>query len=62
MLLGGAPVGPRHIWWHFVASRKERIEQAKADWKAGRIALPILDDQAFVPLPEAAVARPEPQS
>ena len=37
MLLGGAPMdGPRHIWWNFVSSRKERIEQAKADWKAGR--------------------------
>ena len=31
MLLGGEPLGPRHIWWNFVSSRKERIEQAKAD-------------------------------
>src|SRR6185312_12869521 len=36
VILGGAPMdGPRHIWWNFVSSRKERIEQAKADWKAG---------------------------
>jgi redox-sensitive bicupin YhaK (pirin superfamily) len=51
MLLGGEPLGPRHIWWNFVSSRKERIEQAKADWEAGRIPLPQLDDQEFVPLP-----------
>src|ERR1041385_3214043 len=36
MFLGGEPVGDRFIWWNFVSSRKERIEQAKADWKAGR--------------------------
>ena len=37
MLLGGEPMdGPRHIWWNFVSSSQERIEQAKADWKAGR--------------------------
>ena len=36
MLLGGAPMdGPRHIWWNFVSSSKERIEQAKADWREG---------------------------
>ncbi|MBO9539592.1 pirin family protein [bacterium] len=51
MMLGGEPVGPRHIWWNFVSSRKERIEQAKADWQAGRIALPPHDARAFVPLP-----------
>ena len=39
MLLGGEPVGQRFIWWNFVSSRKERIEEAKADWKAGRIPL-----------------------
>ncbi|GAI26304.1 unnamed protein product, partial [marine sediment metagenome] len=37
MLLGGEPVGDRYIWWNFVSSRKERIEQAKEDWKQGRI-------------------------
>lgn len=51
MLLGGEPLGPRHIWWNFVSSRKERIEQAKADWQAGRITLPPDDEQEFVPLP-----------
>jgi redox-sensitive bicupin YhaK (pirin superfamily) len=52
MLLGGEPLGERHIWWNFVSSRKERIEQAKADWKAGRIVLPPHDKAEFIPLPE----------
>lgn len=52
MLLGGEPLGERFIWWNFVSSRKERIEQAKADWKEGRILLPPSDNQEFVPLPE----------
>jgi redox-sensitive bicupin YhaK (pirin superfamily) len=52
MLLGGEPLGLRHIWWNFVSSRKERIEQAKADWKAGRIALPPNDRSEFIALPE----------
>ena len=52
MLLGGEPLGPRHIWWNFVSSRKERIEQAKADWQAGRFRLPIHDSEEFIPLPE----------
>lgn len=52
MLLGGEPVGERYIWWNFVSSRKERIEQAKADWKEGRIILPPNDNSEFVPLPE----------
>lgn len=52
MLLGGEPVGDRYIWWNFVSSRKERIEQAKADWKAGKILLPPTDNKVFVPLPE----------
>jgi redox-sensitive bicupin YhaK (pirin superfamily) len=51
MLLGGEPLGTRHIWWNFVASRKDRIEQAKADWQAGRIALPPNDRDEFIPLP-----------
>ena len=53
MLLGGEPVGERFIWWNFVSSRKERIEQAKADWKEGRIVLPPNDNKEFVPLPES---------
>lgn len=52
MLLGGEPLGDRFIWWNFVSSRKERIEQAKADWREGRINLPSLDNQEFIPLPE----------
>ncbi len=51
MLLGGEPLGERHIFWNFVSSRRERIEQAKADWKAGRIKLPPNDDKEFIPLP-----------
>jgi redox-sensitive bicupin YhaK (pirin superfamily) len=52
MLLGGEPLGERFIWWNFVSSRKERIEQAKEDWKQGRIILPPTDNQEFIPLPE----------
>lgn len=52
MFLGGAPLGERFIWWNFVSSRKERIEQAKADWQQGRIILPPNDNHEFVPLPE----------
>lgn len=67
MLLGGEPLGERYIWWNFVSSRKERIEQAKEDWKQGRIILPPNDDQEFVPLPDdsskpAGGPRPEPLS
>jgi redox-sensitive bicupin YhaK (pirin superfamily) len=51
MLLGGDPVGERHIEWNFVASSQERIEQAKADWRAGRMKLPDLDSGEFIPLP-----------
>jgi hypothetical protein len=53
VLLGGAAMdGPRHIWWNFVSSRKERIEQAKADWKLARFDTVPGDDQEFIPLPE----------
>jgi redox-sensitive bicupin YhaK (pirin superfamily) len=64
MLLGGEPLGERFIWWNFVSSSKARIEQAKADWKAGRIALPPNDNAEFIPLPEepAKPARPGPHS
>ena len=51
MLLGGEPLGERFIEWNFVSSRKERIEQAKADWRAGRMKLPDLDYDEFIPLP-----------
>jgi len=52
MLLGGAPVGPRHIWWNFVSSSEARIEEAKAAWRAGRMALPPSDAGEFIPLPD----------
>lgn len=52
MLLGGEPLGERFIWWNFVSSRRERIEQAKSDWKAGRIQLPPTDNSEYIPLPE----------
>jgi hypothetical protein len=44
-------VGERFIEWNFVASSKDRIAQAKADWRAGRMKLPDADDQEFIPLP-----------
>ena len=51
MLLGGEPMdGARHIWWNFVSSTKERIEQAKEDWQAGRFA-PVPGETEFIPLP-----------
>jgi redox-sensitive bicupin YhaK (pirin superfamily) len=70
MLLGGEPLGERFIWWNFVSSRKERIEQAKEDWKQGRIILPPNDNKEFIPLPEdrskpaggAGTPKPEPLS
>lgn len=66
MLLGGEPLGERFIWWNFVSSRKERIEQAKEDWKQGRIILPPNDNHEFVPLPDdkfnSGTPRPEPLS
>jgi len=52
MFLGGEPLGERFIWWNFVSSSKERIEQAKSDWKEGRILLPPTDNLEFIPLPE----------
>lgn len=58
MLLGGETLeGPRHIWWNFVASSKERIEEAKeawraGDWAEGRFQLPMGDEAEFIPLPD----------
>jgi redox-sensitive bicupin YhaK (pirin superfamily) len=68
MLLGGEPLGERFIWWNFVSSTRERIEQAKSDWKEGRIKLPPSDNQEFIPLPKdrscpsASPPPPEPLS
>jgi Pirin C-terminal cupin domain len=44
--------GPRHVWWNFVSSSTERIEQAKADWKAARFRKVPGDETEFIPLPE----------
>ncbi|HYD71155.1 pirin family protein [Azospirillum sp.] len=60
--VGGEPLGPRFIEWNFVSSSKERIEQAKADWRAGRMKLPDLDSGEFIPLPPDPAARPNPMS
>ena len=51
MLLGGEPIGERFIDWNFVSSSRARIEQAKADWRSGRMKLPVHDDAEFIPLP-----------
>ena len=54
LLLGGAAMdGPRYLFWNFVSSSRERIEQAKADWKAGRFGAVPGDEREFIPLPEA---------
>jgi len=64
MALGGEPVGPRYIDWNFVSSSKERIDQARADWAAGRMKLPDLDNDEFIPLPPkiGRLREPEPMS
>ncbi len=52
MLFGGASLGsPRHIWWNFVSSSKERIEQAKQEWRSGRFDIVPGDEEEFIPLP-----------
>ena len=52
MFLGGTALeGPRYVWWNFVSSSKERIEQAKEDWKSGRFEA-VPDETEFIPLPE----------
>ena len=54
MLMGGEPLdGPRHLWWNFVSSSRERIEQAKDDWRDGRFGTIPGDDKEFIPLPPA---------
>lgn len=58
MVLGGEPLGERHLYWNFVSSSKERLQQAAADWKAGRMKLPDADDQEFIPLPDDPFLKP----
>ena len=60
--IGGEPLGPRFIEWNFVSSSRERIEQAKADWRAGRMKLPDLDNGEFIPLPADPAPQPNPMS
>ena len=62
MILGGEPVGERYIEWNFVSSSRERIEQAKADWRAGRMKLPDFDHDEFIPLPADPPPPAEPLS
>lgn len=52
MILGGEPIGERFVLWNFVSSSKERLEQAREDWKAGRMALPEADSAEFIPFPD----------
>ncbi len=62
LLVGGKSLGPRHLFWNFVSSSRERIDQAKDDWRAGRFALPPDDHDEWIPLPTAASAlAPSPQ-
>jgi len=51
-IIGGENIGHRYVWWNFVSSRKQRIEQAKQDWAEGRFPLVPGDDAEFIPLPE----------
>ncbi|MEP6607183.1 MAG: pirin family protein [Burkholderiaceae bacterium] len=62
MMLGGEPVGERFIEWNFVSSSRQRIEQAKEDWRAGRMKLPDLDHDEFIPLPPDPPAAAGPMS
>ncbi len=53
MLFGGEPMdGPRYIWWNFVSSRRERIEQAREEWAQGRFDTVPGDEEEFIPLPD----------
>ena len=59
LLLGGAPMdGPRHLFWNVVSSSRQRIEQAKVDRAAGRLAAVPGDETEFIPLPDPSAARP----
>ncbi len=62
MLLGGEPVGPRFVEWNFVSSSRERIEQAKADWRGGRMKLPDADHSEWIPLPPDPLPSANPMS
>ena len=60
LLLGGAPMdGPRHVWWNFVSSSPDRIEQAKLDWRDGRLGS-VPGDAEYIPLPASPTLRTPP--
>jgi redox-sensitive bicupin YhaK (pirin superfamily) len=62
VVIGGEPLdAPRHMWWNFVSSRKDRIIQASADWEAQRMGRVPGDDE-FIPLPTTRFTAPEPRS
>jgi redox-sensitive bicupin YhaK (pirin superfamily) len=62
VVIGGEPLdAPRHMWWNFVSSRKERILQASADWEAQRMGL-VPGETEFIPLPPTRFTPPEPIS
>ena len=57
VLFGGEPLdGPRHLWWNFVSSSRERIERAKSDWQSGRFA-PVPGDSRVYPAPQVSRER-----
>jgi redox-sensitive bicupin YhaK (pirin superfamily) len=58
IVIGGEPVGERHKWWNFVSSRRERIKQAKLDWREGRFAQ-VPQKTEFIPLPEEVPSQRE---
>lgn len=61
MLLGGEAFRtPRHVWWNFVSSSRERINQAKEDWRGGRFPLVPGDSDEFIPIPEVPLTRSDP--
>ena len=51
VLIGGEPLGPRHLWWNFVSTRQQRIAQAADDWAAQRFAA-VPGETDFIPLPD----------
>jgi redox-sensitive bicupin YhaK (pirin superfamily) len=60
MLLGGeAFTTPRHVWWNFVSSSRDRINQAKEDWRSGKFASVPGDDKEFIPIPDVPLTRSE---
>jgi redox-sensitive bicupin YhaK (pirin superfamily) len=61
VVVGGDPIGPRYMYWNFVSSSKERIQQASEDWDAGRFGR-VPGETEFIPLPPTKFTPPEPMS